>query len=266
MYGLKFWKKFLMPCGLCATVPITRSQSPQDRPQPCNCKKETKMLRPSELPIYPLDDVSPKDVACCSVHPSSVLEQQIGSIRRSLQGITLQWHIVSDTVSSKIHTGMEHSQVLVEYLHEKDNVMPRLGAVAIGGLTGLIVGLRGGFLKRSLYFSTGALSVGAICYPRKAQEGFQNAKYYANIGYNFIYGVKPGSDDQTLSNFKLANVATLKVPTTLSELRELIVDTGSAIVNVVGSVSERTLEFITENKEATKSVHKTELENSKKAD
>ncbi|KAK2577546.1 hypothetical protein KPH14_003629 [Odynerus spinipes] len=266
MHGLKFLKKFLMPCGLCAAVPAIRSQPSQDHPESCNCKKEVKMLRPSELPIYPSDDICSKDIPCSSVRSPSVLEQQIGAIRRSLQGVSLKWHVVSDTISSKLHTGMEHSQYLVEYLHEEDSTMPRLGAVAIGGLTGLILGLRGGFLKRSIYFSTGAFTVGAICYPRKAQEGFQHAKYYANIGYNFIYGIKPGDDDRALPDIKLAEMSTLKVPTTFSELVELSVGIGSAIVNVAGSLSERTWEFVTNKKEVTESIHKTDSENNKKAD
>lgn len=59
---IQFLKKFLMPCGLCAAVPVLRSQSPQDPPDPCSNKKESKMIRPSELPIYPLEDVYSKDI------------------------------------------------------------------------------------------------------------------------------------------------------------------------------------------------------------
>ncbi|XP_046813095.1 MICOS complex subunit MIC27 [Vespa crabro] len=266
MNRLKFLKKFLMPCGLCAAVPVLRSQSPQDSPDPCNNKKESKMIRPSELPIYPLEDVYSKDIPCSNVYPSSALEQQFGSIRRSLEGVMLQWQVISDTVTSKINTGLEHSQYLVEYLQEENNTMPRFGAIGIGGLTGIIFGLRGGFLKKLIYTSTGALSIAAICYPKKAEESLEYAKHYANVSYNFIYGVKPGDNERVLPDIKLSDMSTFKMPSTFSELVELSADTGRSIVNVVGSLSERTWELITDKKEVTTSTLKTDSENKEKVD
>lgn len=66
--------------------------------------------------------------------------------------------------------------------------MPRMGAIAIGGLAGLVLGLRGRTFKRVVYTTTGAAAVGALCYPKKAEEGFDAAKHYIKVGYNFIYG------------------------------------------------------------------------------
>lgn len=77
---------------------------------------------------------------------------------------------------------------LLDYLREESNVMPRMGAIGIGGLTGLILGLRGRTFKRLVYSSTGALTMAALCYPKKAEEGVDLAKHYINVGYNFIYG------------------------------------------------------------------------------
>lgn len=66
--------------------------------------------------------------------------------------------------------------------------MPRMGAIGIGGLAGLILGLRGRMFKRIVYSSTGAITMAAICYPKKTEEGFNMAKHYVNVGYNFVYG------------------------------------------------------------------------------
>lgn len=63
-----------------------------------------------------------------------------------------------------------------------------MGAIAIGGLAGLVLGLRGRTFKRVVYSSTGALTTAAICYPKKAEEGLDTAKHYINVGYNFVYG------------------------------------------------------------------------------
>lgn len=78
--------------------------------------------------------------------------------------------------------------VLLDYLREESNMLPRIGAVAIGGLTGLIFSLRGGRFKRLVYTTTGVLTVAGVCYPKEAGETFVASKHYVNIGYNFIYG------------------------------------------------------------------------------
>lgn len=79
---------------------------------------------------------------------------------------------------------------MVDYLREESNFMPRMGAIGIGGLAGLILGLRGRTFKRVVYASTGALAMAALCYPKKAEEGVEAAKHYVRISYNFIYGGK----------------------------------------------------------------------------
>lgn len=72
--------------------------------------------------------------------------------------------------------------------------MPRVGAIAIGGAAGMIFGIRGGFFKKLIYTSIGAGSVAAVCYPKEAkihtEKALVEAKTYATIGYNFIYGGK----------------------------------------------------------------------------
>lgn len=79
-------------------------------------------------------------------------------------------------------------------MRKEDNTLPKAGAIAIGGLTGLIFGLRGRIIKRTLYATTGAMGMAAICYPKEAAEysqlGLIESKKYLTIAYNFIYGGK----------------------------------------------------------------------------
>lgn len=76
----------------------------------------------------------------------------------------------------------------------KDSADPthKAGAIAVGGLAGLIMGLRGGFFRRTLFTSIGALGMASICYPKEAAEyseiALEEGKNYATIGYNFVYG------------------------------------------------------------------------------
>lgn len=81
---------------------------------------------------------------------------------------------------------------LIKYLGEEENYGPKIGAIAVGGLTGFILALRGGKFKRFVYTSTGALAMASICFPKEAAEyskiAMAEGKKYATIGYNFIYG------------------------------------------------------------------------------
>ena len=90
-----------------------------------------------------------------------------------------------------------------------------MGAIAIGGLAGLIFGIRGGIIKKFFYSSTFAGGVASICYPEEAkmytEHGLVEFKKYATIGYNFAYGIKRNDERQ---------LELPKIPTTLSELKE----------------------------------------------
>lgn len=82
----------------------------------------------------------------------------------------------------------------MKYLQEEENTNAKYGAIAIGGLTGYILGLRGGYIRRFTFTAAGAGIMASICYPKEAAEyselAFQEARRYATIGYNFIYGGK----------------------------------------------------------------------------
>jgi hypothetical protein len=73
-------------------------------------------------------------------------------------------------------------------LKDEPNILPRIGAVGVGGLSGFILALRGGKFKKLVYTSTGALIIASICYPNKAQTGMKFVKYYVNVGFNFLLG------------------------------------------------------------------------------
>lgn len=241
-----------MPCGLCAAVPVVKPTSPC---ADCDNKHDSKkLIRPSELPLYSNNECAVK-VRLEDEYPPSYLEQGFGTVRKTIQGVTSEYFVFTDTLNSKVNTSIAHSQQLIEYLREDSNVMPRLGAIGIGGLAGLIFGLRGGKFKRLVYTSVGALSVGAICYPKQAGESVSIAKHYANIGYNFIYGVKPGDGHQM--EITWPELPHFKVPSSLSELKDMTVQTGTAIVSTIGSMISKT--DSTESKE-----DKSEVPESKK--
>lgn len=61
-------------------------------------------------------------------------------------------------------------------------------------MSGYIIAIRRGFFRRLLYTSIGGLGVASICYPKEAEQYWQQSlnetKTYATILYNFAYGGK----------------------------------------------------------------------------
>ncbi|KZC13917.1 hypothetical protein WN55_06276 [Dufourea novaeangliae] len=185
-----------MPCGLCAAVPAMKPVSPsEDHTKPCSTELQPKkLIKPSELPIYSIEDGYSKQMPCAE-YPPSVVEENIRKVRKSIQGLK----VIFDGLSQNVSSSINNFKFIIDYLKDESNLWPRAGAVGIGGLSGLVLGLRGGFFKRFLYTTAGAGTVGAVCFPKETKEAFNVVEHYGNIGYNFIYGVKPGDDKPEIS-------------------------------------------------------------------
>lgn len=86
--------------------------------------------------------------------------------------------------------------------------LPRVGAIAVSSLAGVVFGVRGGFFKKLFYASLTGGGMAAFCYPREAKK-------YALITYNFAYGKKPGDESQK---------DLPKFPTSFVEVKDRVVD------------------------------------------
>lgn len=77
-------------------------------------------------------------------------------------------------------------------MNQPANGIHRTAAIAVGAVSGYIIAIRRGFFRRLLYTSIGGLGVASICYPKEAEQYWQQTlnetKTYATILYNFAYG------------------------------------------------------------------------------
>ncbi|XP_063974704.1 MICOS complex subunit MIC27 [Diachasmimorpha longicaudata] len=253
MERIQLFKKFLMPGGLCAAVPMAKPQpASPDKPVECSNEILTKpLIRPSELPIYVYESGSQQVPRVNNQDSSSMLEQGFGTIRKNVQAVLNEYTTVTTTVSDKFQTGVEHSQLMLEYLREETNTLPRVGAVAIGGLTGLIFSLRGGKFKRFVYTTTGALGIAAVCYPRQTEASIVAAKHYANIVINFAYGVKPGEKQMEIP---WPELPLFKMPSSFSDIINIVSETGSSVVSSVGSLGSKLTDGAQEQKTSAEAV------------
>ena len=74
--------------------------------------------------------------------------------------------------------------VIHEYLNKEENSIPRAGAVALGGMAGIIFGIRGGIFRKLTYGLIGSGAMASICYPKEAEQVAQQALVEAKKGAN----------------------------------------------------------------------------------
>ncbi|KAJ1363612.1 MICOS complex subunit MIC27 [Parelaphostrongylus tenuis] len=74
------------------------------------------------------------------------------------------------------------------YLETEWTVLPKAAAITVGGMAGFVLGLKRGYIGRTLYTGLGLATMGAFCYPyetvdlvregigysQRAWEQFQN--------------------------------------------------------------------------------------------
>lgn len=158
----------------------------------------------------------------------AAIEEGFRTIRESVQSVTGSISDQKGHLSGYIEHAKDQTKFVRDYLNQEDNSVPRAGAIAMGGLAGMIFGLRGGFFKKLVYTSVGAGGIASICYPKEAKVYTELAlvegKKYATIGYNFVYGVKPGDANQK----QLPHI-----PTNLDELKHCVSDLGKSAYDAV---------------------------------
>ncbi|XP_044750540.1 MICOS complex subunit MIC27 isoform X4 [Coccinella septempunctata] len=162
--------------------------------------KKGLICKPSELPIYSPDIPVPQ---CIEERPTwfgNFLQAKVSSLRQLIDTVVHEAKAYENVAEDYIKDGVDKADGALTYLRQENNTVPKVGAIAIGGLTGLILSLRKGFFKRTLYTAAGATVMTAICYPKQTSEysqiGMREGKKYATIAYNFAYGDKADSDNK----------------------------------------------------------------------
>ncbi|XP_059049189.1 MICOS complex subunit MIC27 [Achroia grisella] len=224
-------RKVVFGSGLVALVPTVSAASPSQEPA------KPPPMRPSDLPIYEAphadygDYIQSRKNTEKTSYIRSALQSPVTAVRECVQSACAQTESITNAVQDNYHQIQDKSDWIVKYLREEENKDVRYGAVAMGGLTGFIFGLRGGIIRRVLYAGIGTTALGFVCFPDETRELLKNngvlAKQYVNIAYNFLYGVKPG-DPQLEVKFP-----ELSVPKNFSELADLTVSLASSVKQAV---------------------------------
>ncbi|XP_075980429.1 uncharacterized protein LOC142979416 isoform X2 [Anticarsia gemmatalis] len=198
-------KVVLGSAGVAALIPVVGAATPiKDEPVTLAGPARPPPMRLSELPIYEAphaeyaEYVQAKRKERGPGYISSFLLSPVRAIREQVQVVVDHTDHAKNAVQDQYHEFQDKTDWIVKYLREEENKEVRYGAVAMGGLTGFIFGLRGGIIRRVIYAGTGTTLMGLVCFPEETKETLKNnsalAKQYINIAYNFLYGDRTGEE------------------------------------------------------------------------
>ncbi|XP_047506832.1 MICOS complex subunit MIC27-like isoform X4 [Pieris napi] len=192
---VKMLRKVVVGSGLVVLIPSVNAASPiQEAKEP----QRPPPMKPSELPIYDAphaeygDLVESKSKDNKRSYLRSILQPPVTAIRETFETGVAHTSSLKHRIEDSYHETIDKTDWIVQYLREEENKQARYGAVAMGGLTGFIFGLRGGFIKRVFYATLGTTAMGYVCFPEETKQIMNEngtlAKQYINIAYNFLYG------------------------------------------------------------------------------
>lgn len=136
------------------------------------CCRGKKLKKPSELSIYecPADNIDYEIVE----EPPGAVENGVRYVRTSLSPYYGVIEGASERVGSIYNTAVEHSKSSYQYITEEENTVARAMAISLGGLSGLVLGARGGMFKKLIFASVGVGAAAAACYPKEAKQFSQD--------------------------------------------------------------------------------------------
>lgn len=117
-----------------------------------------------------------------------------------------------------VETAKAHTMTTVDYISDEGNTVPKAIAITGGGLVGLIISSRRGFIRKLLYTSGGVATMAGICYPKQTRESLEVTGYIIKnkavpfikdyTGIDLQKYLSKGLDD--LENSKKENIVTGK--------------------------------------------------------
>lgn len=132
------------------------------------CCRGKKLKKPSELPLYE---------SCSDAVEYELVEEAPGQVENAVRyvrtSISPYYNAVEsagERVGEIYTTAVEHSKSSYEYVTREENTVARAMAISLGGLTGIVLGARGGMFKKLFLGSVGATAAAAACYPKEAKQ------------------------------------------------------------------------------------------------
>ncbi|XP_059139221.1 MICOS complex subunit Mic27-like isoform X2 [Physella acuta] len=132
---------------------------------------ESRVYRICDLPLYPKSSaVKETNNYFKDSYPRNAVEEQISVVRKSFTDFCEQYKATFDSLKLKTEIGIEHSKGSLDYIQNNPGELPRVIFITVAGMGGIVLGYKGGVVKKLIYASIGAFSSAALCYPKKSVD------------------------------------------------------------------------------------------------
>ncbi|KAL3889648.1 hypothetical protein ACJMK2_001982 [Sinanodonta woodiana] len=151
---------------LAAGVPVLTYKVYAAEGNDSSTTKAKKLTPVNKLPIY--ENPEDKHQYQYTEEEKTAYKKKVSEFRVIVWKQLDSMKTTTDYICQKWDIGVAHTKGAIEYLQNDPGVLPRIGVIAISGLGGIVLGYKGGFLRKTFLSTTLMLSAAAVCYPNEA--------------------------------------------------------------------------------------------------
>jgi hypothetical protein len=133
--------------------------------------QNSRIIRVRDLPIYYDNDRHvPRinDNQERTVNNNSWLYSSISQTRQSVQQTWNDNKELRQKIALGVETGQAHAKATIDYIRDDQTFLPKVGVVTVAGLGGLLLGHKGGVLRKTFYSSVAVVVALSACYPKQS--------------------------------------------------------------------------------------------------
>ncbi|XP_070534963.1 MICOS complex subunit MIC27-like [Ptychodera flava] len=143
--------------------------------------EKSNLLKPRSLPVY--GNPRPMIQYEYVIDKTNAVQDGITTARKYVWQCTKSMQGTIDTVKDVYHKGETITKDVIEYAQTEEGFYPRLVAISMAGLVGIVLGAKGGFTRKLIYSGGLMTATASLCYPYQAvdiaQTSYEKSKLKA---------------------------------------------------------------------------------------
>ncbi|XP_077990402.1 MICOS complex subunit MIC27-like [Glandiceps talaboti] len=132
----------------------------------------SQLMKPRQLPIYV--QPTPKVEYEFVVEKPNAVQETITQARKHVWKCTESMQGTIDKVKEVWHKAETTTNTVIKYTQTEEGFYPRLVAISMAGMIGVVLGARGGVTKKLIYSGGLMTAATSLCYPHQAVDIAQN--------------------------------------------------------------------------------------------
>ena len=103
-----------------------------------------------------------------------------------------QWNVsflqaLRGRITRGLATGVAHTKTTIAYIRDDETFVPKIAVVTVAGLGGLLVGHKGGAVRRTFYSTVAATVALSTCYPKQTTKLVDQVYHRIQDGTKIIF-------------------------------------------------------------------------------